>query len=95
MNFSRNFVKFDGFGHIRIFLTNQIQNPRWTPFLPIYTQHGMRDRLVSSLAAHTQARASTVRSLPHLTSPAALYSAAAADSSSSDRTCRLIPLYSL
>ena len=41
MNFRRNFVKFDDFGHVRNFLTNEIQNPRWTPFLPIYTQHGM------------------------------------------------------
>ena len=29
MNFVRNFVKFGDFGHVRIFLTNEIQNPGW------------------------------------------------------------------
>jgi len=27
MNFGRNFVKFGDFGHVRNFLTNEIQNP--------------------------------------------------------------------
>ena len=27
MNFGRNFAKFRDFGHVRIFLTNEIQNP--------------------------------------------------------------------
>ena len=27
MNFSQNFAKFGDFGHVRNFLTNEIQNP--------------------------------------------------------------------
>ena len=34
MNFGRNFVKFGDFGHVRIFLTNEIQNPDHTPKVP-------------------------------------------------------------
>ena len=30
MNFGRNFVKFGDFGHVRNFLTNEIQNPGHT-----------------------------------------------------------------
>ena len=29
MNFGRNFVKFGDFGHVRNFLTNEIQNPAY------------------------------------------------------------------